>query len=93
MQEADLKALKRFIANKKPHVVIVGTDSRDAAMIQQDIQALVTDLEKENQIAPIPVEVVDNELSEAFSTTKRAEVMDSVHVSLILIFFKYLIVG
>ncbi|XP_014674496.1 PREDICTED: transcription elongation factor SPT6-like [Priapulus caudatus] len=73
LKETDLRSLKRFITSKKPHVVVVGTDCRDAAMIQQDVQELVTDLESDNQMAPISVELVDNELSEVYSTTKRAD--------------------
>ena len=40
----------------------------------EDIRALVTELEQEHQMAPINVELVENELSAVFASCKKAEV-------------------
>ena len=40
----------------------------------EDVKAVVSELEQEQQMAPISVELVDDELSTIYSTSKKAEV-------------------
>lgn len=63
MKEADLLALKNFINTKKPHVVCIGGESREALMIAEDIKGVVEDLAENEQFPKIKVEIVDNELA------------------------------
>ncbi|KAH9503861.1 Transcription elongation factor SPT6 [Bulinus truncatus] len=69
----DLEKLKDFIAEKKPHVIAVTSESRQALMIIDDIKAILSELEMEQQMPAINVELVDNELAMIFENTKRSE--------------------
>lgn len=66
--------IKDFIANKKPHVIAVSGTNRDANFVMEDLRAVVTELEQEQQMAPINVELVDNELSQVYANCKKGEV-------------------
>ena len=46
----------------------------DALMIIEDIKTVITELEQEQQMAPINVELVDNELAMVYEGTQKAEV-------------------
>ncbi|XP_005089175.1 transcription elongation factor SPT6 isoform X2 [Aplysia californica] len=72
-KEKDIEKLKEFIAEKKPHVIAVTSESRQALMIIDDIKAIISELEMEQQMPAINVELVDNELAMIFENTKRAE--------------------
>ncbi|GFO10563.1 LOW QUALITY PROTEIN: transcription elongation factor spt6, partial [Plakobranchus ocellatus] len=72
-KEKDIEKLKDFIAEKKPHVIAVTSESRQALMIIDDIKAIISELEMERQMPPINVELVDNELAMIFENTNRAE--------------------
>ncbi|XP_013397141.1 transcription elongation factor SPT6 isoform X3 [Lingula anatina] len=69
----DLEKLKDFISTKKPHVIAVAADSLPAKNIIEDLQELVTELEQEQQMAPINVELVDNELALIYECCNKAE--------------------
>ncbi|XP_031850226.2 transcription elongation factor SPT6 [Nomia melanderi] len=71
MKEADLLAIKNFIATKKPHVVVVSGESREALMIVSDIKECITNLVEEEQFPTIQVEICDNELSKVYSNSNR----------------------
>ena len=71
MKEADLLALKNFIRNKKPHVICIGGESREAIMIQQDLKEIIQSLSDEEQFANVAVEIVDNELAKIYSNSKK----------------------
>lgn len=74
MKETDLKALRNFIYTKKPHVICVGAESRDALMIIQDIKDQVTLLVEDEQFPIIPVEVLDNDLAKVYANSIKGEV-------------------
>jgi len=69
----DLDRIKDFIAEKKPHVIAVTSESRQALMIIDDIKAIISELEMEQQMPAITVELVDNELAMVFENTTRAQ--------------------
>uniref|UniRef100_A0A1B0BJV8 Transcription elongation factor SPT6 n=1 Tax=Glossina palpalis gambiensis TaxID=67801 RepID=A0A1B0BJV8_9MUSC len=68
---SDIKNLKEFIRNKKPHVIAVGGESREAQMIQSDIQEIVKELIQEEQFPCIAVEIVDNELAKIYANSQK----------------------
>ncbi|GFR73722.1 transcription elongation factor SPT6 [Elysia marginata] len=72
LKEKDIEKLKDFIADKKPHVIAVTSESRQALMIIDDIKAIISELEMEQHMPPINVELVDNELAMIFENTNRA---------------------
>ncbi|VDI00276.1 transcription elongation factor SPT6 [Mytilus galloprovincialis] len=69
----DLKRLKEFIADKKPHVVAVTAESRDALSIIEDIKKIIDDLCQEQAIAPINVELVDNEVAMIYENSNKGK--------------------
>ena len=48
---------KSFIRQKKPHVFVIGGESRNAQMIQEYLRGVVAELVTENGLPNIPVEV------------------------------------
>ncbi|XP_064461195.1 transcription elongation factor SPT6-like [Ornithodoros turicata] len=73
LKELDLKVLRKFIMNKKPHVICLGAVSREALQIIEDIKAVVTDLAENEQMPLIGVELVDNDLATVYMNSKKAE--------------------
>ena len=71
MKEADLLAIRNFIATKKPHVVVIGGESRDALMIAEDIKEVVSALVADEQFPNIGVEIMDNELASIYSNSHK----------------------
>ncbi|XP_033218943.1 transcription elongation factor SPT6 isoform X2 [Belonocnema kinseyi] len=71
MKEADLLAIRNFIATKKPHLIVIGGESRDATMIQADIKEIVTNLVDEEQFPSIQVEICENDLSKIYSNSNK----------------------
>ncbi|CAL8280696.1 unnamed protein product [Arctogadus glacialis] len=69
----DIESLKKFLKSKKPHVVAVGGENRDAQMIMEDIKKAVSELEQESSIPPVGVELVDNELATLYMNSKKSE--------------------
>jgi len=72
-KEGDLQRVKSFILAKKPHVIAVGADSREALRIIEDLKAIVTELEQEHNIVPINVELIDLELACVYANSKKSE--------------------
>lgn len=73
-KEADMLAIRNFIATKKPHVVVIGGESRDAMMIAEDIRECVAFLVGDEQFPSISVEIMDNELSTIYSNSNKGEI-------------------
>ncbi|GCB62536.1 hypothetical protein scyTo_0000044, partial [Scyliorhinus torazame] len=69
----DIETLKKFLLNKKPHVVAVGGENRDALMVVDDIKRIVHELEQEHQMSPIGVQMVDSELALLYMNSKKSE--------------------
>ena len=71
MKEADLLAIRNFIATKKPHVVVIGGESREAMMIAADIKECIANLVEEEQYPSIQIEICDNELAKIYSNSNK----------------------
>ncbi|XP_041097249.1 transcription elongation factor SPT6 isoform X2 [Polyodon spathula] len=69
----DLETLKKFLLSKKPHVVAVAGENRDAHMIMEDIKRTINELEQEQQIPTIGVELVDSELAVLYMNSRKSE--------------------
>ncbi|KAK0152744.1 Transcription elongation factor SPT6 [Merluccius polli] len=72
----DIENLKKFLKSKKPHVVAVGGENRDAQMIMEDIKRAVGELEQESSLPAVGVELVDNELATLYMNSKKPEFRD-----------------
>ncbi|XP_023303515.2 transcription elongation factor SPT6 [Lucilia cuprina] len=71
LKMSDIRNLKEFIRNKKPHVVVIGGESREAQMIQSDIREIIKELVDEEQFPEIAVEIVDNELAKIYANSQK----------------------
>ncbi|XP_045447974.1 transcription elongation factor SPT6 [Melitaea cinxia] len=68
-KEADMTALRRFILRKKPHVIVIGGESRDALNVKADVTECVQQLVEDEQFPRIPVEIADNTISKIYSNS------------------------
>lgn len=73
LKQADIESLKKFLIEKKPHVVAVAAESRQTLDVIEDIKRCITELETEQQMAPINVELVDSNVANIFANSKTAE--------------------
>ncbi|KOC62723.1 Transcription elongation factor SPT6 [Habropoda laboriosa] len=71
MKEADLLALKNFIATKKPHIIVVSGESREALMIVSDLKECISNLTEDEQFPTVQVEICDNELAKVYSNSNK----------------------
>lgn len=71
-QKKDIERLTDVILKHRPNAIAVATDSLVASDIQADLAVLITNLEKVHDLNPIPVELVDNELSIVYQNSKIA---------------------
>lgn len=74
LKDADLLALKNLIQTRKPHVIVIGGESRDALMVKQDLQQIITSLVEDDEFASVAVEILDNELAKTYSNSLKGEV-------------------
>ncbi|KAG7262898.1 hypothetical protein CRUP_010544, partial [Coryphaenoides rupestris] len=69
----DLETLKKFLHSKKPHIIAVAGENRDAQLVMEDIKRTVVELEQESSFPSIAVELVDNELAILYMNSKKSE--------------------
>uniref|UniRef100_A0A8C6V810 Transcription elongation factor SPT6 n=1 Tax=Naja naja TaxID=35670 RepID=A0A8C6V810_NAJNA len=69
----DIETLKKFLLSKKPHVVTIGGENRDAQMLVEDVKRIVHELEQGQQLSSVGVELVDNELATLYMNSKKSE--------------------
>uniref|UniRef100_W5KF28 Transcription elongation factor SPT6 n=1 Tax=Astyanax mexicanus TaxID=7994 RepID=W5KF28_ASTMX len=69
----DIENLKKFLLSKKPHVVAVAGENRDAHMLIEDIKRTVAELEQDSSLPAVGVELVDNELATLYMNSKKSE--------------------
>jgi transcription elongation factor SPT6 len=76
-----LLALRNFITTKKPHVISVGSESREALMVAADLREIVGQLVEDEQFPSISVEICDNELAKIYSNSIKGEVSKLISVA------------
>ena len=69
----DLNSLKRFILQKKPHVVVIGVANRKALDIQMDVREVLVDLVEQEQFPKIDVHIMEDNLAKVYANSQRAE--------------------
>jgi len=72
-KEKDMGLLRNFIMNKKPHVIVVSGESREAIMVVEDVREIVQNLVNDEQFPSINVELTDNSLAKVFANSTRGE--------------------
>ena len=70
----DLSALRRFIKQKRPHVIAVAADDMNARGVLKDLNDILSDL-KQNDDFPDVLEaiLVDNHLAKVYANTPKAQ--------------------
>lgn len=71
MKEADLLAIRHFIATKKPQLIVIGGESREALMIQADVKEIITNLVEEEQFPAVQVEICENDLAKIYANSNK----------------------
>uniref|UniRef100_A0A4W5LS31 Transcription elongation factor SPT6 n=1 Tax=Hucho hucho TaxID=62062 RepID=A0A4W5LS31_9TELE len=69
----DIETLKKFLNSKKPHIIAIAGENRDAQMVIEDIKRTASELEQESSFPTIGVELVDNELAMLYMNSKKSE--------------------
>ncbi|XP_058061525.1 transcription elongation factor SPT6 [Anopheles bellator] len=70
-KETDLRTITNFIRSKKPHVIVIGGESKDAIMVQQDFVECLKRLQEDEQFPQVAVEIVDNELAKVYANSAK----------------------
>lgn len=65
---------RRFILRKKPHVIVIGGESREALNVKADVSDCVQQLVDDEQFPRIPIEIADNHISKVYSNSIRGRV-------------------
>lgn len=73
--------LFRFILRKKPHVVVIGGESREALSIKEDVSGCIQQLIEDEQFPRIPIEIADNTISKIYSNSIRGRVRTIISIS------------
>ncbi|GIX74854.1 transcription elongation factor SPT6 [Caerostris extrusa] len=73
LKENDLNSLRNILLSKKPHVVVVAGESREALMVVEDVKSVINDLIDSEGFPPINVELMDNELGVLYMNSNKGE--------------------
>jgi len=73
-RDGDFNHIRNFITFKKPHVIVIGAESRDALWLVRDIKAVVDQLVVDEQFPQIQVEILDNHLARIYANSIKGEV-------------------
>lgn len=73
LRQKDHERLRTFILHKRPHVIVVGSETMTARNVHADITDIVQDLVDNEQFPAIHIEIVDNDLSTVYMNSKRAK--------------------
>ncbi|KAA0186889.1 hypothetical protein HAZT_HAZT009216 [Hyalella azteca] len=73
MKEDDLQKFRDLIMRRRPHVITIGGESKEALMLVEDIKEVVSSLEEQEQFPKINVELLDNTLAILYALSKKGE--------------------
>ena len=74
LKEADLLAMTNFVHSKKPHVIAIGGESREALIVQSDLREILKKLNEEEQFPNVAVEIIDNDLAKIYANSNKGTV-------------------
>ena len=72
LKENDLATIRDFILKKKPHVIVIGGESREAVTISKDLKEIILALNAEEEFPSIQVEICDNEPAKIYANIATA---------------------
>lgn len=70
--QKDRVKFKQFMMNKRPHVVALAAETIQTKYICQDLATILDELHTNDGLPLIPIEIVDNELSNVYMNLKKA---------------------
>lgn len=73
-RDGDFNHIKNFVMSKKPHVIVLGAESRDALWLVRDIKEVIDQLVNDEQFPQIQIEILDNHLARVFANSIKGEV-------------------
>ena len=71
MKEAEVQRFKDLVMRRRPHVVVVGGESKEAMKIVELFKEILNNLEEQEQFPKIRVELLDNTLATVYSVSKK----------------------
>jgi transcriptional accessory protein Tex/SPT6 len=69
----DLQRLEEFLEQKKPHLIVVSGENKDALIIVDDLNEILKRLSSRNSLNTVNVELVDNEIGKLISCSKLCQ--------------------
>ncbi|GIY82998.1 transcription elongation factor SPT6 [Caerostris extrusa] len=75
-KEKDLNSLRKTIFSKKPHVVVVAGESREAMMVVDDVKSVINDLVDNEGFPSYKWELMDNELGILYMNCNKRGVVE-----------------
>lgn len=69
----DLRRLEEFIEKKRPQLIVVSAENKDALVVMEDLQSILKRLEARNVMGQVPVELVENEIGRLVATSKLCQ--------------------
>jgi transcription elongation factor SPT6 len=72
-KEKDLKNLYDFMYKRRPHVVVIGAESREGVTIKEEIGELIRTLVEEENFPLIPVEFMNNDLARIYANSIKGQ--------------------
>lgn len=73
-RDTDFNHIKNFVMSKRPHVIVLGAESRDALWLVRDIKAVIDQLVNDEQFPQIQIEILDNHLARIYANSIKGEV-------------------
>jgi transcription elongation factor SPT6 len=70
--------MRNSTTRRKPHVICVGGESREAVMVAAVLREIVGHLVEDDEFPLISVEVCDNELAKIYSNSIKGEVSNLI---------------
>lgn len=73
-RDSDFNHIRHFIMSKRPHLIVLGAESRDALWLVRDIKVVIEKLVVDEQFPQIQVEILDNHLARIYANSIKGEV-------------------
>lgn len=73
-KEEDLKRLKEFIDKHRPDAIVISAETRDSLSFVEEVKECLGQLEAEEDLPPVPVELMDPNVAYIYSKSQRGRV-------------------
>ena len=73
-KEEDLKTMKEFVLKHRPDAIVLSAETRDSVSLVEEIKECLVELEQEEDLTPVPVELLEPNVAGIFSKSRRGRV-------------------